>query len=108
MVTRREFMAGAVAGVCFAPERVRALTSDRAESYALVLGIAQDAGMPQVGCYADRCERARARERPRYAASLALVEPDADRYYLVDATPDITRQLDLIEEPGFRARAGQR
>ena len=64
--------------------------------------------MPQVGCYADRCERARARERPRFAASLALVDPDADRYYLVDVSPDVTRQLDLIDEPGFRARAGQR
>ena len=64
--------------------------------------------MPQVGCYLERCERARARERPRYAASMALVYPDQDRYYLVDATPDITRQLDLLEEPGFRARADQR
>jgi pyrroloquinoline quinone biosynthesis protein B len=36
------------------------------------------------------------------------VYPDQDRYYLVDATPDITRQLDLLEEPGFRARADQR
>ncbi len=64
--------------------------------------------MPQVGCYAERCERARARERPRFAASLALVDADRDRYYLVDATPDITRQLDLIDEPGFRARAEAR
>ena len=80
----------------------------RADPYALVLGIAQDAGMPQVGCYAERCDRARAREQPRYAASLALIDADADRYYLVDATPDITRQLDLIDEPGFRRRAGER
>jgi len=64
--------------------------------------------MPQVGCYAERCERARARERPRFAASLALVDADRDRYYLVDATPDITRQLDLIDEPGFRMRANAR
>lgn len=64
--------------------------------------------MPQVGCYADRCERARARENPRFAASMALVDAERDRYYLVDATPDITRQLDLIEEPGFRARAEAR
>ncbi len=64
--------------------------------------------MPQVGCYAERCERARRRENPRYVASLALIDAERDRYYLVDATPDITRQLDLIDEPGFRERAGQR
>ena len=78
------------------------------DPYAIVLGIAQDAGMPQVGCYADRCNKAREREQPRFAASLALVNPDADRFYLVDATPDITRQLDLIDEPRFRTRAGER
>ena len=64
--------------------------------------------MPQVGCYVDRCNKAREREQPRFAASLALVNPDADRFYLVDATPDITRQLDLIDEPRFRTRAGER
>ena len=64
--------------------------------------------MPQVGCYAERCDRARARAQPRFAASIALIDADADRYYLVDATPDITRQLDLIDEPGFRRRAGER
>lgn len=84
------------------------VASNRADPYALVLGVSQDSGMPQVGCYAERCERARARERPRFAASLALVDADRDRYYLVDATPDITRQLDLIDEPGFRARAEAR
>ncbi len=115
--TRREFvtrvtrtlgaaMATASGVAVLDPQRLAAW--GRADSYALVLGIAQDSGMPQVGCYAERCERARRRAKPRYAASLALIDPDRDRYYLIDATPDITRQLDLIEEPGFRRRAEQR
>jgi pyrroloquinoline quinone biosynthesis protein B len=74
--------------------------------YALVLGTAQDGGLPQVGCYTPRCNRAR--EDPRYVASLALIHPEADRYYLVDATPDLTRQVDLIDETGFRNRAQAR
>jgi pyrroloquinoline quinone biosynthesis protein B len=41
-------------------------------------------------------------------ASLALVEPTEERFYLVDATPDVTRQIDLIPEPSFRRRAAQR
>jgi len=98
-------MGEARGGVARSPGRGRL---ELADPYALVLGVAQDAGMPQVGCYADRCDRARSRARPRFAASLALIDPDSDRYYLVDATPDITRQLDLIDAPGFRARASAR
>jgi pyrroloquinoline quinone biosynthesis protein B len=107
--TRREFVAHMTTALGVAavhPDHL--LGWDRTDPYALVLGISQDAGMPQVGCYAERCDRARARANPLYAASLALCDPDRDRYYLVDATPDITRQLDLIDEPGFRERAGER
>ena len=110
--TRREFIVRAAAALGGTTAAVRGAAAGtlpgRADPYALVLGIAQDSGMPQVGCYAERCERARRRENPRYAASLALVDSDRGRYYLVDATPDITRQLDLIEEPGFRERAEAR
>ncbi len=79
--------------------------------YALVLGSVQDAGFPQVGCYTDRCNDGRALHAAghgRFVSSLALVEPEAERFYLVDATPDITRQIDLITEPAFRRRAGAR
>lgn len=81
------------------------------ELYALVLGSVQDAGLPQVGCYTERCREGRAlhaRGEGRYVSSLALVEPDEERFYLVDATPDITRQIDLVDEPAFRRRAGER
>ncbi|RMH20912.1 MAG: MBL fold metallo-hydrolase [Gemmatimonadetes bacterium] len=74
--------------------------------YALVLGSAQDGGMPQAGCYAERCERARA--HPRLVTSLALIAPEAERVYLMDATPDLRAQMDLIDAPGFRARAQAR
>lgn len=82
-----------------------------ADLYALVLGSVQDAGFPQVGCYTDRCNEGRALQAAghgRFVSSLALVEPQAERFYLVDATPDITRQIDLITEPAFRARAAAR
>jgi len=79
--------------------------------YALVLGSVQDGGFPQVGCYTPRCDEGRAlmaAGRGRFVSSLALVEPTAGRFYLVDATPDITRQFDLITEPAFRRRAAER
>ena len=81
------------------------------ELQALVLGSVQDAGFPQVGCYSKRCNNGRAlhaKGKGRYVSSLALVEPQAERFYLVDATPNITRQLDLIANPAFRKRAEAR
>lgn len=109
---RRRFLSTLAAGAVLphfgAPDRRRRPAADL---YALVLGSVQDAGFPQVGCYTDRCDRGRALHaagRGRYVASLALVEPAAERFYLVDATPDITRQIDLITEPAFRRRAAQR
>ena len=73
----------------------------------LVLGVVQDGGLPQAGCYSERCDRARS-EPPRYVASLALIFPAAERFYLVDASPNLVPQMDLIEEPAFRERATRR
>ena len=49
----------------------------------------------------------------RYVTSLALIMPerggpDVRRYYLVDASPDIRAQMDLIDDPRFRQRAQAR
>ena len=104
-VSRREFLGAAAGAALLGP----GLPSwRRADPYVLVLGVAQDGGMPQTGCYAPRCDRAREREQPRYVCSLAIVEPDAGRHYLVDASPDLRQQMDLIDDPGFRARAQAR
>ncbi len=99
-VSRRHVLGAAVGLV------VGGWAIERNELYALVLGSVQDGGLPQTGCYTARCDRAR--DQPRFVASLALIEPVSKRYYLVDATPDISRQLDLIGEPDFRDRARAR
>lgn len=79
------------------------------ELFALLLGSVQDAGLPQAGCYTELCEAARAQgAEPRFVTSLALVEPRAERFYLVDASPDLPRQMDLIPGDAFRARAAER
>ena len=105
-VTRRELVAALTAALGCRALPLRDAPSMARSPYALVLGTAQDGGLPQIGCYSERCEGAR--RDPRFISSLALVEPDAERYYLVDATPDITRQVDLIDEDGFRRRAQAR
>ena len=56
MISRRKFFANAGAIALCGPERFSALqrggpyAPQRAGPYALILGIAQDGGMPQVGC----------------------------------------------------------
>ncbi|MDP2483811.1 MAG: MBL fold metallo-hydrolase [Candidatus Palauibacterales bacterium] len=77
-----------------------------ADWVAVVLGSIQDGGLPQAGCYTERCDRAR--RDPYYVASLGIVESSTGRAWLVDATPDLVRQMDLIPGSGFRERASAR
>jgi pyrroloquinoline quinone biosynthesis protein B len=119
---RRRFLSALAAGTLLPhalsqpPKRHASASDTSAEAidravHALVLGSVQDAGFPQVGCYTERCNEGRALHaagRGRFVSSLALVEPQEERFYLVDATPDITRQLDLITDPAFRQRAAAR
>lgn len=71
--------------------------------YAVVLGIAQDAGYPQAGCRRVCCVAAW--EQPvlrRHVACLALVDPQSGERWLIDATPDLPaqlRELDRVAMP---------
>ena len=69
--------------------------------YCAVVGVAQDAGVPHVGCLCRRCVNARADPTlAEFAAALAVV--DARRQtaavWLIDATPDIKYQLQLLAD----------
>lgn len=70
----------------------RAEAAEKAWLY--VLGIAQDAGYPQAGCYRPHCMPPR--KDPslrRLATSLGLVDEGSKRKFLFEATPDINEQL---------------
>jgi pyrroloquinoline quinone biosynthesis protein B len=104
--TRRAFAAAAVCGTLgarFAP--LRSLAQEDGW-LAIVLGSIQDGGLPQAGCYTQRCERAR--RDPFYVASLGITDPVSGRAWLVDATPDLIRQVDLFPGSAFRERASAR
>jgi pyrroloquinoline quinone biosynthesis protein B len=65
--------------------------------YAVVLGIAQDGGVPHIGCRQEACVAARSRpERRRRVASVGLVDERSGRRYLIDATPDLPSQLESL------------
>lgn len=68
-----------------------------------VLGTAQDGGFPHASCNRERCAGARRDPRvARYISSLGLIVPETGRY-LVDATPDIRDQLELMRRPDQEA-----
>jgi pyrroloquinoline quinone biosynthesis protein B len=67
--------------------------------YILVLGIAQDAGAPQIGCQSPFCKRAWKNPKLRQmVSSLALVEPNENKRWIFDATPDLPAQFQLLKE----------
>jgi pyrroloquinoline quinone biosynthesis protein B len=74
-----------------------------ARPYVMVLGIAQDGGIPQAGCAKSCCTSG----RREHVSSLALVEPAAHRWWLFDATPDFRDQVALVRTaaPGCSLQA---
>jgi pyrroloquinoline quinone biosynthesis protein B len=69
-----------------------------ASPYLFILGVVQDVGYPQSGCYEPHCmpgwQDAR---RRRGAVSLGLIDPATNRKYLFEATPDFPAQLYKLE-----------
>lgn len=66
--------------------------------FALVLGTAQDGGLPQIGGNTDQDRAARQDpKRRRLVASLLLVDPGSDERFLIDATPDIREQVEIAD-----------
>jgi len=64
------------------------------EVFIQVLGVAQDAGLPQANCYRPHCMRAwETPELRRKATSIAVIDRKHGRKYLFDATPDMREQL---------------
>jgi len=59
----------------------------------IVLGIAQDAGAPQINCKKECCLK---KETSNYVVCLGLVE--GENRYLIEATPNIGKQISLFEE----------
>ena len=66
---------------------------------AILLGIAQDAGVPQAGCYCFNCMRARSHPSQRqYTVCLGLIDRVDKQTWLIDATPDFREQLHILHQ----------
>ena len=62
-------------------------------TYITILGVAQDAGYPQTGCYAKHCNKAWLYpEVRRMPTSLGVVDPVNNQKWLFEATPALSEQ----------------
>jgi len=77
-------------GAVFAEERA---------PYIYILGVAQDAGFPQAGCYKPHCMPGwNDPEKKINVTSLGLIDPTSKKKYIFEATPDFPEQLFLLEQ----------
>jgi pyrroloquinoline quinone biosynthesis protein B len=71
--------------------------SPRPQVEAIVLGVAQDGGVPHLGCQQNLCRRARRDpSQRRLVASLGLIDGEAGQRFIVDATPDFPSQVERL------------
>lgn len=64
------------------------------DPFVIILGIAQDAGYPQIGCKKECCKKYWDKKVARQKVScLALVDPGTNQKWIFDASPDLTEQL---------------
>ena len=66
--------------------------------YITVLGIAQDAGFPQIDCKKECCQAFYNKtEAKKLVSCLGLVDKENNKKWLFDATPDITQQVENLK-----------
>jgi pyrroloquinoline quinone biosynthesis protein B len=82
--------------------------SQRAEASSLeglLLGVAQDAGVPHIGCDCPACASARHDPRRRQLpVSLALIDHREESSWVIDATPAFPEQLAMLQDYAPRCR----
>lgn len=66
--------------------------------FIVVLGIAQDAGYPQIGCNRECCKKVYEKKAKRQmVSSIAIVDPESGQKWIIDATPDFPEQVKLLD-----------
>ena len=66
--------------------------------YVIVLGIAQDGGVPHAGCIKECCEE-KWNNPTKHArvSSIGIVDPVTEESWIIDATPDFALQLTALD-----------
>jgi len=78
---------------------VGSIFAEERAPYIYILGVAQDAGFPQAGCYKPHCMPGwNDPERKISATSIGLIDPSSKKKYIFEATPDFPEQLFMLEQ----------
>ncbi len=80
----------------------QASMADLASVFATLLGVAQDAGVPQVACQCENCLTIRTNSG--WPVCLAIVDNNAGKFWMIDATPRFPEQLNWLKRryPDYR------
>jgi pyrroloquinoline quinone biosynthesis protein B len=77
-------------------ETIELKTENYITPYIKILGIAQDAGYPQVGCQKACCQRVKDPELRQKVIAFGLIDPTSGERWLFEATPDFREQYDNL------------
>lgn len=81
------------------PNQKDALTTIVSETSLIVLGTIQDAGSPHIACKKACCENLFETTNPlRKVVSLGVIDPQNNKSFLFEATPDITSQVKKLKQ----------
>lgn len=71
------------------------------ETSIVILGTIQDAGSPQIGCLKECCSQLKDQDKKnRKVCSMGVINPNSRTKYLIDATPNISEQLNYLNKLG--------
>lgn len=61
----------------------------------IILGTLQDGGSPHIGCEKDCCKKT---DTNKKVVSLGIIDPASEKKFIIEATPDITSQIKILNE----------
>lgn len=80
-------------------EKTKSHNVDNQSPYIQILGIAQDAGYPQLGCMKSCCKDLwNDTDARKMVSCIGLLDPSENEYWVFDATPDIKDQVAKCNE----------
>ena len=82
------------------------IQSQNSSSTLVILGIAQDGGSPQIGCDKSCCKILWEKKIFESVTSVGLIDNVENRFFLIDASPDITKQYQMLKSLSLNGSLG--
>ena len=82
------------------------IQSQNSSSTLVILGIAQDGGSPQIGCDKSCCKILWEKKIFESVTSVGLIDNVENRFFLIDTSPDITKQYQMLKSLSLNGSLG--